>query len=86
MTALQTRRPVPRPTFPGKPVLASGAVVTREHPTRGTEVVVVHRKRVVAVGADREALVRQAAAQEQCPPEDLVVVAVPSGGLWEIPH
>ncbi len=26
-------------------VLAAGAVVTREHPTRGTEVVVVHRKR-----------------------------------------
>ena len=28
-----------------KPVLAGGAVVTREHPTRGTEVVVIHRKR-----------------------------------------
>ena len=26
-------------------VLAAGAVVTREHPTRGTEVVIVHRKR-----------------------------------------
>ncbi|WP_091078838.1 NUDIX hydrolase [Microlunatus sagamiharensis] len=31
--------------IPAKPVLAGGAVVTREHPTRGTEVVVVHRKR-----------------------------------------
>jgi 8-oxo-dGTP pyrophosphatase MutT (NUDIX family) len=29
----------------GKPILAGGAVVTREHPTRGTEVVIVHRKR-----------------------------------------
>lgn len=29
----------------GKAVLAAGAVVTREHPTRGTEVVIVHRKR-----------------------------------------
>jgi 8-oxo-dGTP diphosphatase len=27
-----------------KPVLAGGAVVTREHPTRGTEVLVIHRK------------------------------------------
>ncbi len=26
-------------------VLAAGAVVTREHPTRGTEVVIIHRKR-----------------------------------------
>lgn len=28
-----------------KPILAAGAVVTREHPTRGVEVVLVHRKR-----------------------------------------
>lgn len=28
-----------------RPVLAAGAVVTREHPTRGTEVVLVHRER-----------------------------------------
>ncbi len=28
-----------------KLILAGGAVVTREHPTRGTEVVIVHRKR-----------------------------------------
>ncbi|SDR78157.1 8-oxo-dGTP diphosphatase [Friedmanniella luteola] len=28
-----------------RPVLAAGALVTREHPTRGTEVVIVHRKR-----------------------------------------
>lgn len=28
-----------------KLVLAGGAVVTREHPTRGTEVVIIHRKR-----------------------------------------
>jgi 8-oxo-dGTP diphosphatase len=29
----------------GKPVLAGGAVVTREHPTRGIEVVIIHRQR-----------------------------------------
>ena len=28
-----------------KTILAAGAVVTREHPTRGTEIVLVHRKR-----------------------------------------
>jgi len=28
-----------------KPILAGGAVVTREHPTRGIEVVIIHRKR-----------------------------------------
>jgi 8-oxo-dGTP diphosphatase len=31
--------------IPARPVLAGGAVVAREHPVRGTEVVVVHRKR-----------------------------------------
>ena len=30
---------------PSRPVLAGGAVVTREHPERGTEVVIIHRKR-----------------------------------------
>ena len=28
-----------------KPTLAAGAVVTREHPSRGTEVVIIHRQR-----------------------------------------
>jgi 8-oxo-(d)GTP phosphatase len=28
-----------------KPILAAGAVVTRKHPTRGIEVVIIHRKR-----------------------------------------
>ncbi|GAA3573695.1 NUDIX hydrolase [Microlunatus spumicola] len=31
--------------IPARPVLAGGAVVTRQHPVRGTEVCVVHRKR-----------------------------------------
>jgi 8-oxo-(d)GTP phosphatase len=30
---------------PRRPILAAGAVVTREHPLRGTEVVIIHRKR-----------------------------------------
>jgi 8-oxo-dGTP pyrophosphatase MutT (NUDIX family)/phosphohistidine phosphatase SixA len=30
---------------PGRPILAGGAVVTRKHPVRGTEVVIIHRNR-----------------------------------------
>jgi 8-oxo-dGTP diphosphatase len=30
---------------PGRPILAGGAVVTRAHPLRGIEVVIIHRKR-----------------------------------------
>lgn len=48
--------------------------------------VVVHNKRVVAVGTDRQALVKQAAAQENCPEIDLVVMVVPVLDLNEIPH
>jgi hypothetical protein len=48
--------------------------------------VVVHRKRVVAVGSDRDTIVAKAAAEERCAREDLVVVAVPRDDLSEIPH
>jgi 8-oxo-dGTP pyrophosphatase MutT (NUDIX family) len=42
----ELRSPFPELRFPSmRPILAGGAVVTREHPTRGTEVVIVHRKR-----------------------------------------
>ena len=30
---------------PAKPILAGGAVVSRMHPLRGTEVLLIHRKR-----------------------------------------
>jgi hypothetical protein len=50
------------------------------------KLVVVHDKRVVAVGTDRQALVTQAAARENCEPEDLVVLVVPRVSLAEIPH
>jgi hypothetical protein len=46
---------------------------------------VVRDKRVVAVGTDQETLLAQAAAQEQCAEQDLVVVVVPRGGWQEIP-
>ena len=40
--------PVRRPSAvaaPAKPILAGGAVVTRQHPIRGTELLLIHRKR-----------------------------------------
>ncbi|HEY0237031.1 MAG TPA: NUDIX domain-containing protein, partial [Friedmanniella sp.] len=42
---LSVMRPGGVQVIPARPVLAGGAVVTRQHPVRGTEVVVVHRKR-----------------------------------------
>jgi hypothetical protein len=50
------------------------------------KLVVVYQKRVIAVGTDEQALLRQAAAQEGCPELELVVVPVPSPDLHEIPH
>jgi hypothetical protein len=50
------------------------------------KLVVVYNKRVIAVGNDEEAILRQAAAQEGCPEQDLVVVPVPTSDLNEIPH
>jgi hypothetical protein len=50
------------------------------------KLVVVHDKRVVAVGTDRQVLVTEGAAREKCEPEDLVVIVVPRASLAEIPH
>ena len=41
-TARSQKDAVPSPR---RPILAAGAVATREHPLRGTEVLIVHRKR-----------------------------------------
>jgi hypothetical protein len=50
------------------------------------EIVVVRNKRVVAHGLDENQLVKQAAAQEQCPEYELVVLVVPPLEFWEIPQ
>ena len=50
------------------------------------QLVAVHKKRVVGVGADRKALVTQAAEKAQCPCQDLVVVVVPGADFSEVPH
>jgi hypothetical protein len=55
----------------------------RQHPG---QLVVVRRRRVVAVGTDRAALVRQAATAEGCAEGELLVIVVPRGDLSEIPH
>jgi hypothetical protein len=50
------------------------------------KLVVIHNKRVVAVGTDRRSLLEQAAAQEQCPWWELAVEVVPPEEPWEIPR
>jgi hypothetical protein len=50
------------------------------------KLVVVQNKSVVGVGTDRQVLVTQAAARENCEPEDLVVLVVLRVSLAEIPH
>lgn len=49
------------------------------------KLVVVHRKRVIAVGTDQDELIRQAAAQEKCPEAELVVVPMPQADCDEVP-
>jgi hypothetical protein len=51
----------------------------------GGKFVVIRKKRVVAVGTDYHALLKQAAAQEQCPWSELVVELVPGVDFWETP-
>jgi hypothetical protein len=48
--------------------------------------VAVYKRRVVGVGADRGALVAEAAETAQCRGQDLVVVIVPEADLAETPH
>jgi hypothetical protein len=50
------------------------------------KIVVIHKKRVVAVGTDQRSLLEQAAAQEQCPWWELAVEIVSPEEPWEIPH
>jgi hypothetical protein len=50
------------------------------------KLVVVRNKRVILVGTNQASLVARAAAQEQCPEEDLAVVLVPRSDVQEIPH
>jgi hypothetical protein len=57
-----------------------------QNPEYFGKVVVVHNKRVLAAGRDRQALVEQAAEEVGVPWQQLVVIVVPSPDLWEVPH
>ena len=52
-----------------------------EHPGK---YVVVHKKRIIAVGDDCGALLKQAALQEQCPSWELAVEVVPPEEVFEV--
>jgi hypothetical protein len=62
-------------------IWAAQAPEVQQH--RG-KIVVVHQKRVVAVGSDYDALVQEAAAAEHCPWSELVVELV-TGQDFETP-
>ncbi|HYV35350.1 MAG TPA: hypothetical protein VE988_06580 [Gemmataceae bacterium] len=50
------------------------------------KLVAVYKKRIVGVGTDQDSLVKEAAKQERCFWGDIVVVAIPSTEILEIPH
>jgi hypothetical protein len=58
----------------------------QQNPDHFGKLVVVHNKRVLAAGRDRQAIVAQAAQRAAVPGDHLVVVLVPSPDMWEIPH
>jgi hypothetical protein len=58
----------------------------QQNPEHFGKLVVVHEKRVLAVGRERQALLAQAAKNANISPEQLVVVLVPRPGLWETPR
>lgn len=55
----------------------------RQH---GGQFVAVHKKRVVAVGKNRDAVVTEAAQKAQVLPQNVVVLVVPSADLSETPR
>ncbi|MBI1913783.1 MAG: hypothetical protein HYS12_03375 [Planctomycetes bacterium] len=65
---------------------AEHAPEVQQNPEHFGKLVVVHNKRVLAVGRDRQAVVEQAAKEAGVPGQQLVVVLVPRPGPWEIPH
>jgi hypothetical protein len=65
---------------------AQRAPEVQENPEHFGKLVVVHNKRIVAVGRDRPALVQLAAKEVGVPWQHLVVVLVASPEMWEIPH
>lgn len=50
------------------------------------KLVAVHKKRVVGVGTNRDALVAEASEKTKCPWQDLVIIVVPAADLSELPR
>jgi hypothetical protein len=65
---------------------AEHAPEVMQNPEYYGKLVVVHNKRVLAAGRDRQALVEQAAREVGVPWQQLVVLVVPDPEMWEIPH
>ena len=66
---------------------AEHAPEVMQNPEYYGKLVVVHNKRVLAAGRDRQAMVEQAAKEVGVPWQHLVVIVVPDPGaeVWEIP-
>ena len=67
---------------------AEHAPEVMDNPDYLGKLVVVHNKRALAAGRDRQALVEQAAREVGVPWQHLVVLVVPDpiSEVWEIPH
>ena len=65
---------------------AENSPAVQQDPEHFGKLVVVHNRRILAVGRDRQALVEQASKQVGVPAPQLVVILVPRPGLWEVPH
>jgi hypothetical protein len=65
---------------------AENSPEVQQNPEHFGKLVVVHNKRVLAVGRDRPAIVAQAAQRAGVSGEHLVVILVPDPEMWEIPH
>jgi hypothetical protein len=65
---------------------AETAPEVQENPEYFGKLVVVHNKRVLAAGRDRQVLLERVVKESGVPGPQLVVVLVPRPGLWETPH
>jgi hypothetical protein len=50
------------------------------------ELVAIRNTRVLGHGLDRKALIKAAAADDGCSPQEIVVIVVPPAGIVETPH
>jgi len=58
----------------------------QENPDHYGKFVVVYNKRILAVGRESQALLKEAAEKAGVPQQELVTLIVHRPDLWEIPH